>query len=1850
MALATFEEIWQKKEVPSFEDIWQPAVQPPVPSGIVSVPLTAEEIAEDKALEQRNMQMAFVREHPELIQQAQRKEEDQLIDDFFSKMPEPKTDYDRRLRLSNRALALKQTPDDYHRRTYLAKAKRAKIKELQEQGFIPDERRQYKGFWNELGRNTVGGGLNVASGLLGTLASVSEGAIWDKDKIEEWAQKLHEVSSKPAYTAAKEGGWKGFVGASIGQALPYMGAALASVLVTGQPYAAFGVGFSVEGDNAYRDALAAGASEEEAQLNRLIVGTINGAIEQIQISQIFKFAKAGKGSLMAISKAAQARAMKKIMKAGGKLTLESLYHAAREGLEEVLQETTSIAVEARVNPEVWNNATERILSAGLGGGVVGLAFGSAGAVRTAARPVISGLGLDKKSQQFKEFALSKEGSEMVAASAPEIAAKIAAKETPSRNDLKELGVSGWNAEERSQLASLFQDALTDQERMTSNQRAIEQAQEIMAWQQREAEEALEREVEGTAREEEIAAQREPEALREPSGEVPEAKAEKMVHTIRKMTPEEIAEDEAFWESFPEIMKGMKKVAERVPSLEALQDTLKDRIDLLEKVQLGILTQEEADALTEKFAEAAKLRIEAQPVVVEKEITDVEKEAITEPTPSPEVEPRKAGKIVPTGKLDPTNAKEALEIIRLHTQEGGGVGGIFEQKYDAKKARVVITSIEYTSKQVDTAYRTIQKPIESPMPDIDLFAMPGKEAQMKAIAQKMAKVKGVVKPKKKGLKALTKPTALPKAKTKKEDHIKAVYQASAKETERLAINGVKVEGDIIVATDGRRLFWAKGKWGKDGIYHDATSLKKGSLGKITKEKINFPKWRDIVPDVSDQKPILVNLEAALSHVRQAAILTTEESKGITIIENKDERLGLGFAAASPEVGHAEINVYEGGRILGALNPQYLLDVIKFHAIRGDTDIEFYFKNWDRPMLTKSLDGKTNTLTMPVNPGEPSEAIKKAISEWPTKAEPAAKPKSKGLKKKPAEPGEKAEKPKRIISKEAYEKARKRLIDPTKLRMGISPQEFADLVTIGAYHFESGVRKFTQWSAKMIEELGDRVRPHLQAVYDEIIARKKPKKGTRARKEFEAETRERGFITSVKETFPEMADRVAGQYIPRSTDKLSIEAINLIKNDIDAAEELARTGTDDKAVATASELIKHYNELAEATTDQAAEKTFYEKAANIAHPAAANLTELGRAVQAASILGRMTPEGQLRFAAKTINDYNEKGRKKFPKKLIGRKKIPGLTPEQTKEILEKTKAIEKMPDGEGKAKAFWEQQNYISELVPTPLWKKIINVWKAGLLTGIKTSGLNTFSNLAHGISEVTKDVPATGFDVMFSLVTKKRTIGLTLRGVPSGLKTGAARGWRYLKTGFDERNVAAKLDYHRVSMGKSKYAKAVGAYTDAIFRLMGAEDQPFYYGALARSLYSQAIANAKNKGLKGKEAKTFIENQVENPTDTMLNYAVQDALIAVYQNKTVLGKIGKKFQEMPVIGEVIAPFVRTPSAVAMQIINYSPVGVVKTVIENVGKGKFDQRLLSQGLARGLLGTGILYLGTQLFVMGLMALGHPKGERERKLWEIEGRKPNSIKVGGKWRDVQVLGPIGPVLLIGGYFQQALESTGSPTEAMVTAIFGGAKSFSEQTFVRGVNRAAMAVADPERSFELFFSSLAGSTVPTIISDIARTIDTKERRTRGPVQRIQVRIPGLRQRLEPRIDVFGNDLPRYGGNALEVMLDPTRPFKINEDVVVDELRRLWDNEYKVSPTQLGYKYGYEFLTIEENTQMWYAVGSLTYERLHRLIRLPEYKRASDEEKAKAIERAVDAAKEWTKNKMRIPQRKKAFEKESEK
>lgn len=115
--------------------------------------------------------------------------------------------------------------------------------------------------------------------------------------------------------------------------------------------------------------------------------------------------------------------------------------------------------------------------------------------------------------------------------------------------------------------------------------------------------------------------------------------------------------------------------------------------------------------------------------------------------------------------------------------------------------------------------------------------------------------------------------------------------------------------------------------------------------------NFPKYEDIIPKDND-KEVMLNTDAVLSAVRRAALLISEDSKGIKVA------LGSGvmvFSSRAPETGDAQIDMainYEGEPIEVGFNPQFLVDVLK--VIKED-EFKLELGQADRPgMITDGED--------------------------------------------------------------------------------------------------------------------------------------------------------------------------------------------------------------------------------------------------------------------------------------------------------------------------------------------------------------------------------------------------------------------------------------------------------------------------------------------------------------------------------------------------------------------------------------------------------------------------------------------------------------------------------------------------------------------------------------------------------------------------------------------------------------------------------------------------------------------------------------------------------------------------------
>jgi DNA polymerase-3 subunit beta len=223
-------------------------------------------------------------------------------------------------------------------------------------------------------------------------------------------------------------------------------------------------------------------------------------------------------------------------------------------------------------------------------------------------------------------------------------------------------------------------------------------------------------------------------------------------------------------------------------------------------------------------------------------------------------------------------------------------------------------------------------------------------------------------------------------------------AAARESSRYAFNGVlfNIKGKRIslVGTDGRRLAEAKGELTKGFKTEKETaraivptkalslierliteadqpvglSIRENQIivntpsATLTSNLVEgqFPPYEDVIPRDADKQMRAATADF-LSAIRRAALLTTEDSKGVRLHFSST---GLVVSSQAPGAGEATVNFpckYEGAELEIGFNPGFLIDALKV----VDTDeITFDMNASNRPGL---LRGGANFqyVIMPVN---------------------------------------------------------------------------------------------------------------------------------------------------------------------------------------------------------------------------------------------------------------------------------------------------------------------------------------------------------------------------------------------------------------------------------------------------------------------------------------------------------------------------------------------------------------------------------------------------------------------------------------------------------------------------------------------------------------------------------------------------------------------------------------------------------------------------------------------------------------------------------------------------------------------
>ncbi len=116
---------------------------------------------------------------------------------------------------------------------------------------------------------------------------------------------------------------------------------------------------------------------------------------------------------------------------------------------------------------------------------------------------------------------------------------------------------------------------------------------------------------------------------------------------------------------------------------------------------------------------------------------------------------------------------------------------------------------------------------------------------------------------------------------------------------------------------------------------------------------FPRWRDVLPQRVDAAKVDFNVGPFFSALRQAAIVTSDESRGI------DFTFGDGtlvFAASTAEVGQARVELpvpYDGAQTVVTLDNRFVADFCK--VLDPEKQFTFEFGDGDGPTLLSTPDG-------------------------------------------------------------------------------------------------------------------------------------------------------------------------------------------------------------------------------------------------------------------------------------------------------------------------------------------------------------------------------------------------------------------------------------------------------------------------------------------------------------------------------------------------------------------------------------------------------------------------------------------------------------------------------------------------------------------------------------------------------------------------------------------------------------------------------------------------------------------------------------------------------------------------------
>lgn len=549
---------------------------------------------------------------------------------------------------------------------------------------------------------------------------------------------------------------------------------------------------------------------------------------------------------------------------------------------------------------------------------------------------------------------------------------------------------------------------------------------------------------------------------------------------------------------------------------------------------------------------------------------------------------------------------------------------------------------------------------------------------------------------------------------------------------------------------------------------------------------------------------------------------------------------------------------------------------------------------------------------------------------------------------------------------------------------------------------------------------------------------------------------------------------------------------------------------------------------------------------------------------------------------------------------------------------------------------EMLKFVGGLRRKPLSQSLIDVWKAGLLTNPSSHVVNVTGNTTLAVAEQVARNPATMADWVIGKLGKAgvRTKATGFSVGAKGFAEGVAEAGQVMK-GLP---VGDDLILGRIHERSGTSGNAlVDAYTNTIFRLLGATDRLFNRMAFQSSLSEQASVLANLEGLKGKPRAARIKALLTAPTDEMAERAMDDALVRTFQDETIVGRglttIQKSFDP---VTQFAVPFTKTPGAIATRMAEYTPLGFLSATVQGTKavKGireavknakpvtpelKRMQQAAAEAFGRGVTGTAIMAAGYYLYQNGLASgIIDPDERTKRQTQQLANIPTDGIRIPGThyWVEPSRMGIPAMVMLMGAAVGQATDQSEEkgPLSRVGEGLGAYLRIISDQPFFRGLDDLLELRKGAGSTTSRYARNLAGSFIPAGVAALTRATDDKLRQAGTLKETLYSRLPGLSRTLPAQVNQLGEDVNRPSPGFLNNMLSPMR---VSEDRMADPLI----GDLYGSGAAIGRLKKRKDETSTGYTDRARMVGSVVRQQLEAVRAKPGYATAGAEARAEVFE-----------------------------